>query len=421
MPGSPIRRPGRPLWTPAFASVAYALFVVLLGSNLPTPLWNLYQARYGLTASGVTEVFVAYTLSLLVMLLIGGWVSDRLGRRPIMLPAVTAAMAGGAVFLGARGPQWLLAGRALAGLAAGGLIVAGTAALTELAPAGGRARASVVASSATVAGLAAGPLLTGLLAQYAPYPDRLVFAIYVLVTLPALPALALTYRPDPAEAAAPGRARLQRGDCKQLAVSAGGFAPGWALLGVFLAFGPAFTTRATGDRDDAVAGSIVCLVFVVSAAAQGIARAWRSRAQVPTGLAVLVAGAALLAWTLAARAGALPLVLACLAIGAGQGISFQAAQRELVQGLDPDVRGRALSLFFVSGYVLLAAVVLSLGAVTDAVGLVGATQLLAVTVGVLALGSMLLGTGPERGLTSTILHVASCTPWRRSTRARRRT
>lgn len=199
MPGSPIR----PLWTPAFASVAYALFVVLLGSNLATPLWNLYQARYGLTATGVTEVFVAYTLSLLVMLLIGGWVSDRLGRRTIILPAVTVAMAGGAVSLGARGPQWLLAGRALAGLAAGGLIVAGTAALTELAPAGGRARASVVASSATVAGLAAGPLLTGLLAQYAPYPDRLVFGIYVLVTLPALPALAPTYRPDPAAAAAP--------------------------------------------------------------------------------------------------------------------------------------------------------------------------------------------------------------------------
>src|SRR5205807_1856491 len=147
---------------------------------------------------------------------------------------------------------------------------------------------------------------------------------------------ALTYRPDPAAAPTePGLARLRRGDFKHFVLSAGGFAPGWALLGVFLAFGPAFTSQATGDRDDAVTGAIVCLVFVVSATAQGLARTWRSRAQIPVGLAVLVAGAALLAWALTARAGTAPLVLSCLAIGAGQGMSFQAAQTVLVQGLDP--------------------------------------------------------------------------------------
>src|SRR2546429_411450 len=83
---------------------------------------------------------------------------------------------------------------------------------------------------------------------------------------PALAAIALTYRADPAAAPTePGLARLRRGDFKHFVLSAGGFAPGWALLGVFLAFGPAFTSQATGDRDDAVTGAIVCLVFVVSA------------------------------------------------------------------------------------------------------------------------------------------------------------
>ena len=73
MHGLDTRRTTKPLWTPAFSSVAYTLFVVLLGSNLPTPLWALYQAHYGLTATGVTEIFVAYTLCLLLMLLAGGW------------------------------------------------------------------------------------------------------------------------------------------------------------------------------------------------------------------------------------------------------------------------------------------------------------------------------------------------------------
>ncbi|HZC27091.1 MAG TPA: hypothetical protein VE287_08700 [Actinopolymorphaceae bacterium] len=74
-------------------------------------------------------------------------------------------------------------------------------------------------------------------------------------------------------------------------------------------------------------------------------------------------------------------------------MAFQAAQAELVQALDPDVRGRALSLCFVGGYALLAAVALGLGAVTDALGLVAAVQLLAGLLAVLAVPSVLLRIG----------------------------
>jgi hypothetical protein len=77
-------------------------------------------------------------------------------------------------------------------------------------------------------------------------------------------------------------------------------------------------------------------------------------------------------------------------------MSFQAAQAELVQGLDPDVRGRALSLFFVSGYALLAAVVLGLGAVSDGLGLVAAVQVLAGLLAVVAVPSVLLRIRRER-------------------------
>jgi MFS family permease len=60
--------------------------------------------------------------------------------------------------------------------------VTGTATLTELIPASAsRARASLVATAATMGGLGLGPLIAGLFARYAPHPTVLVFEVYLAV------------------------------------------------------------------------------------------------------------------------------------------------------------------------------------------------------------------------------------------------
>ncbi|CAM5644948.1 hypothetical protein SCALM49S_02934 [Streptomyces californicus] len=68
----------------------------------------------------------------------------------------------------------------------------------ELAPPGRAARAGLAATAANMGGLGCGPLLAGVLAEYAPWPLRLPFIAHL--TLIAL-AAALTWflpRPSPA-------------------------------------------------------------------------------------------------------------------------------------------------------------------------------------------------------------------------------
>jgi MFS family permease len=73
----------------------------------------------------------------------------------------------------------LFVGRILSGLSAGLVTGTATATLTELIPVLASRRASPVATAANTGGLALGPLIAGLFAQYAPNPTVLVFEVYL--------------------------------------------------------------------------------------------------------------------------------------------------------------------------------------------------------------------------------------------------
>src|SRR5215470_8091299 len=65
------------------------------------------------------------------------------------------------------------------GLAAG----TATAWISELPASGGKSATGRIASAANFIGLAAGPLVTGLLASFAPWPLHLPFVIHLVVLL----------------------------------------------------------------------------------------------------------------------------------------------------------------------------------------------------------------------------------------------
>jgi MFS family permease len=156
------------------------------GTNQFTPLLLLYRARLGLSAPVVEAMFALYAIGLVPGLLVGGSLSDRIGRRPMVLFALVTSMIGSGVLIaGTRGAGWLFAGRLIVGLGSGSAFSAGTAWIKELssppyenAPPGAGARR---ASGAMTLGFALGPLVAGVLAQWAPLPT----------TLPYLPQLAL--------------------------------------------------------------------------------------------------------------------------------------------------------------------------------------------------------------------------------------
>jgi predicted MFS family arabinose efflux permease len=172
----------RRAWLPVPAEAArrwlgagLAACMIGWGTNQFTPMLLLYRARLGLSAPVVEAMFALYAIGLVPGLLAGGSLSDRIGRRPVVLFAlITSVIGSGVLIAGTHGTGWLFAGRLVVGLGSGSAFSAGTAWIKELsappyddpAPGAGARRAS---GSMTL-GFALGPLVAGALAQWAPLP-----------------------------------------------------------------------------------------------------------------------------------------------------------------------------------------------------------------------------------------------------------
>ena len=173
-------RAGRP-----FLILTVAFFALLLGSNLPTPLYAVYRERFGFSSAVLTLVFATYMVVLVPTLLLCGQLSDRVGTKAgdRRGPARRWRRASG-LFAAATATAWLFAARAVQGLSVGMVTGAATAGLVELEPHGDRERAALYAVIVQGAGSSVGPLLAGTLAQWAPAPHVLCYLVALVLALP---------------------------------------------------------------------------------------------------------------------------------------------------------------------------------------------------------------------------------------------
>jgi hypothetical protein len=93
--------------------VACELGIMFSGAVLPTPLYPLYQGRFGFSNVTLTAVYAVYVLGNLAALLIFGRLSDQIGRRSATLPAIGCGILSTICFLFAQGTAWLFAARHL--------------------------------------------------------------------------------------------------------------------------------------------------------------------------------------------------------------------------------------------------------------------------------------------------------------------
>jgi MFS family permease len=111
-----------------------AWLAVMTGTNLATPLYAVYAERFGFSSLALTAIFAASAVVLVPALVVFGRLSDRFGRKPVILGGLAAGCVGLVLFATAQGTGWLLAARAVQGLAVGMISGAATAALVELDP-----------------------------------------------------------------------------------------------------------------------------------------------------------------------------------------------------------------------------------------------------------------------------------------------
>ncbi|MFH8462547.1 MFS transporter [Streptomyces sp. NPDC017991] len=168
---APPRRSRRELNRPtAFAAIAVVFVLFMAASSAPSPLYVVYQQRWDFSATTLTTVFAVYVLGMIAALLVLGSLSDHLGRRPVLLSAITLEAASMALFLVADSVSLLLTARLVQGIATGAAMTALGAALADLNPAHAPHRAGVVTGAAPTFGLGLGALGCGFLVEYGPHP-----------------------------------------------------------------------------------------------------------------------------------------------------------------------------------------------------------------------------------------------------------
>lgn len=118
-PATPPRK--TPLLSPVLITFMIAMILANLGGNMYGPLLSLYLEDLGAT---VTQIGLFYTLSQvvpLVLQILGGWVSDSLGRLRAIAIGSLFGTAGALILVGSTNWGWVLLASAV-GAAAGALV-----------------------------------------------------------------------------------------------------------------------------------------------------------------------------------------------------------------------------------------------------------------------------------------------------------
>lgn len=374
----------------AGALVTYAFGVTMLGTTLPTPLYPLYQRQFDFSNLLTTLIYAVYAAGVLVALLLFGQASDVLGRRRVLLIGLAVSALSALVFLTDSGLAALFVGRVMSGLAAGLCTGTATVALVELFGPGNHHRATMVATSVNMLGLGCGPLLAGLLAEYAPAPLRLPFLANLVLLVPAaigvwlapetVPQLGGRW-PRPQRLGVPARTRAVF-----LPAAVAVFAA-FAVFGLLTAIEPGILSTLLRLPSRALAGMVVFSMFAGSALGQFGHGRLPGRAALPVGCLVLVAGLSAIATAL--TVGSLTaLVVGTVVVGIGQGISFREGMLSITEHSPPDRRAETVSSFFVVAYLGISVPVILVGIAAALFGLRIAGIAFTVAAAVLALTAL---------------------------------
>ncbi len=329
----------------AWLRAGVAVAAVGWGANQFAPLLLVYRAHLGLSATTVEATFGLYALGLIPGLLVCGSLSDRFGRRRVMLPALAASVLTSVLLIAGGSTVGLLfIGRLVAGVASGAAFSSGAAWIKELSALGGPGDRGAGARRVTVtmtAGFGGGPLVAGLLAQWAPSPTVVPYLPHLALLAVAIGLVLRTPETRAAEqktAVARWR-RMPELHGQRFRTVVLPLAP-WVFgsAAIALAYLPALVEHRLGDAALAFTAVVTMLTALAGILVQPLARridAPGSARLITTSLALVVAGL-LMSAAAAATEQPVIVVLAILALGAGYGACQVCGLQEIQRLAKPE-------------------------------------------------------------------------------------
>jgi MFS family permease len=337
----------------AFWSIGAILSLFLVASAAPSPLYQIYAARWHFSSLTLTVVFALYAIALLASLLVTGRLSDHVGRRPVVLASIVVLIGSMVCFIAANSVPVLIAARVLSGLATGCAVSALSAYLTELADGRRVALAPVVASLAGYVGLAVGALGTSVLVQYAPSPLRLIYwAVSLMLVVSALSVVAMretgNRRPGTLASLKPIAVIPSQG--KTTFVTALAPVIGvWALSGFYLSLGPGLLTGIVGSRNLLWGGAVIVTCWGSAAISGSISRRVSSQTETLFGCTGLLLGV-VLTFVAVATGTAAVFLIGCVVAGVGLGPAWLGSFRAVSALASASERAGTVAALYIVSY-----------------------------------------------------------------------
>jgi MFS family permease len=325
------------------------MFAVGWGANQFSPLLIVYRHELHLGPGTLADLFAIYAATLIPGFLAGGPLSDRYGRRRVVIPFVALSPVATLILvLAPRSVNALEAGRALAGLCSGVVFGGATAWVRELS--GSAAAGARRAALALSAGFGTGPVIAAVIAQWAPHPLVVPYLPHLLISTAA--AIGIVTVAETAGGASGRRwppATVRR---RSFWLAIAPSAP-WVFGSASLAF-VVLPQEVTTARSLSVsfAGLATAATLGTGVAIQPLARAIEARRRLGASLVGLLSAAAGAGVGFGAVAATSRLLVlpAALLFGAAYGLVLVSGLLETERRAEVDERGAVVAVFYVLAY-----------------------------------------------------------------------
>jgi MFS family permease len=345
--------------------------LALFASGTPSPLYGIYRELWGFSPVVLTLIYATYAFGVLASLILAGRVSDQVGRRPVLLVALATLLGTTVLFMVAGSVAWLFVARGIQGVATGLALGAASAALLDLHPRRDPAGVGLTNGVVSAAGMGLGVLASATIIELLPAPRVLPYVELSVLFAAAL--VGVIRMPEPVQERARPRLTPQRPSVPAVVrrpffLAALAVVSSWSVGGLFLALGPQLSASLFHTDNHLVSGVSIFALAGSGAVGQLVFGRSAPWAGASAGSVALAAGLLLIVGAASADSSAL-LLIGSIVGGAGFGVAFLGALRQLSAAIPPDHRAAVMSAFYIVAYLSISLPAILAGVLVTPLGL----------------------------------------------------
>jgi DHA1 family multidrug resistance protein-like MFS transporter len=168
-------RTSPPVRNPDLGLISLGIFILLVGVGAVIPVRTIYAREHGSTMAELGMMASGFLLGQFLFQIPGGWLSDRWGRKPLLIAGIVVSGLVSFLFLANDNPWYFIALRFIEGAASGALVPAANAYVIDVVPPKERGAAFGWIGAANSAGFMMGPAIGGVVSDWYGYVAPFVF------------------------------------------------------------------------------------------------------------------------------------------------------------------------------------------------------------------------------------------------------